>query len=120
MPKNFSRTRRLEEQILQETAAIIYYHVKDPRMGFITLTDVELNKDLRYATVYYTVLEEKEKNPTQEALKHSKGFIRTELAKCLTMYQVPELIFKYDTNIERGAHIANIIDQISQKEKKDL
>ncbi|MBN3859801.1 30S ribosome-binding factor RbfA [Neisseriaceae bacterium PsAf] len=118
MTKNFTRADRLEEQILKDVADIIYHEVKDPRLGYITVTDVEVSKDLKHATVYYTVLEDKDKISTQDALESSKGFIRSALAKRLTMYQVPDLSFKYDTSIERGANISNLIDQINQKDKQ--
>ncbi|QRN41116.1 MAG: 30S ribosome-binding factor RbfA [Neisseriaceae bacterium] len=119
MTKNFTRASRLEEQIFKDVADIIYKEVKDPRLGYVTVTGTDVSKDLKNATIHYTVLEDKDRISTQEALESSKGFIRSSLAKRLTIYQVPNLSFKYDTSIERGANISNLIDKINQQDKKE-
>ncbi|MFH4354077.1 MAG: 30S ribosome-binding factor RbfA [Neisseriaceae bacterium] len=117
MKKNFSRAERLKEQILKEIAEIIYHSVKDPGMGFTTFTEVELTKDLQHATVYYTVLDQKDKSGTYQALERSKGFVRSELAKRLTLYHVPNLSFSYDSSIEQGEKIVRILGQLYPNEK---
>ena len=116
MTKNHNRVRRLEDQILKELADILYHKVKDPRLGFITLTDIELSKDLKHATAYYTVMENKDKGPTQYALESSRGFVRSELAKRLDIYQVPELTFRYDTSIEHGENIERLLQQLEKEQ----
>jgi ribosome-binding factor A len=113
------RGKRLEEQILHELADIIYHKVKDPRLGFITLTEVQLSKDNQHATVYYTVMQDKDKERSSYALESSRGFIRSELAHRLNVYKVPTLSFHYDSSVEHGAVIENLLQKIHQEQESN-
>ena len=120
MQKSFSRTDRLEEQILQETADIIRSDLNDPRLGFVTLTAIKISKDLQHARIFYTTLEEEGKHnqykTSQVALTSARGYIRSALARRLNLYQIPQLNFTYDESVERGAAITTLLQNI----KNDL
>lgn len=115
--KSSRRGKRLEEQILHELADIIYHKVKDPRLGFITLTEVQLSKDNQHAAVYYTVMQDKDRECSSRALDSSRGFIRSKLAHRLNIYKVPNLSFHYDSSAEHGAVIENLLQQIHQEQE---
>ena len=102
--------------IQRELSDIIQMEVKDPAIGFCTITGVEVTNDLSIAKVYVPFLN---KNPQKrmEALQHSKGFIRTLLAKRLTVRKCPELQFVIDTSIEYGNKIESIIEELNQQKK---
>ncbi|TKW74989.1 MAG: 30S ribosome-binding factor RbfA, partial [Staphylococcus hominis] len=100
------RAERVGEQMKKEVMDIINNKVKDPRVGFITITDVELTNDLSQAKVFLTVLgNKKEVNDTFKALDKAKGFIRSELGSSMRLPIVPELFFEYDESIEYGNKI---------------
>jgi ribosome-binding factor A len=110
------RSVRLAETIKEEVARIILEEIKDPRIGFITLTDVEVAEDLRYAKLYVSIMgsEETVKN-SLEALNRASGFIRSELGKAVRLRYVPEISFKYDKSIEQGAHISKLLREVGLK-----
>ena len=113
MDKKIERMRQI---ILEEISLIVQNEVKNNRLGFVTITDVRLNGDQSIATVYVNFLGSEEREEAgMEALEHSKGFIRTELAKRLTTRTVPELKFEIDTSLEKGNRIENIIKEINKK-----
>ena len=112
---------RLNQAILKEITQIIQYELKDPKVGFVTITDVEVSNEHSYASVYVTFLGKKERNDAGiKALNRAKGFIRTELSKRLSIRRVPELTFKIDASMERQHRIDELImsihkdDEISQ------
>lgn len=110
------KKERLNNIIQRELSDIIQMEVKDPAIGFCTITGVEVTNDLSIAKVYVSFLN---KNPQKrmEALQHSKGFIRTLLAKRLTVRKCPELQFVIDTSIEYGNKIESIIEELNQQKK---
>jgi len=82
MPKDFPRARRIADQIQRELADIIRFELKDPRIGMITLTDVEVSQDYAHARVFFTVLADAQQtDETREALQHASGFLRSQLAR---------------------------------------
>ncbi len=113
--RSYQRTDRVKEQILRELAELTRSGLKDPRAGMITLTDVELARDYSHATIYYTVLDDATREVTQEALEHAKGYLRSELARRISVFRTPELNFVYDESIERGRSISHLIDQVAQE-----
>lgn len=118
MPKDFPRTRRVAEQIQRELAEIIRLELKDPRVGMITLTDVEVTADYSHAKVYFTIFgDEAKAASTQSALDHAAGFLRSELAHRLKFRTVPQLHFRYDTSVERGMRLSSLIDQAVASDK---
>jgi ribosome-binding factor A len=98
--------------VKEEVASIIMNRLKDPRLGFITVTEARVSNDLRNAKIYVSVLEEAKKTETLKILTSSAGFIRSELAKRLKMKFTPELIFKFDETIEYSAKIDKMLKEI--------
>lgn len=117
MAKEFSRTRRLGEQIQRELAELIQRELQDPRVGFVTVSAVDVSRDLAHARVYITEMgESSHRDETLNALNHAAGFLRRELGRRLSVRHVPDLKFTYDISIERGAHLESLIEQAVSKE----
>jgi len=92
--------------------------VKDPHIGFVTITDVEVSKDLQTAKIYYTILgDEKQVNDSSQALNRVSRFIKKQLGKKLRMRYIPDIIFKYDHSIEYGAKIDYILSHLKDCER---
>ncbi|WP_270171785.1 30S ribosome-binding factor RbfA [Paenibacillus sp. SYP-B4298] len=109
------RVGRVGEQIKKELSLIIQQELKDPRIGFITVTGVEVTSDLSQAKVYLSVLgSEEQKEETLKALGRGNGFLRSELGKRMKLRHTPELIFKFDSSIEYGSHIEALLEQINK------
>ena len=118
--RGYARQDRVQEQIMRDLAELTRTGLKDPRAGFITITEVELTRDYSHATVWYTVMDEKTREVTAEALDNAKGHLRSELAKRIKVFKTPELHFEYDESIERGMNISSLIDQAnSEKPVRD-
>ncbi len=112
MPKDFSRTRRIAEQIQRELAELVQLELKDPRIGLVTLTDVEVSQDYAHAKIYFTLLgEARQVPPALLGLQHAAGFLRSQLAHRLQTRVVPQLHFIYDSSVERGVKLAHLIDE---------
>lgn len=112
------RVGRVGEQIKKELSQIIQTELKDPRIGFITVTGVEVTGDLSQAKVYLSVLgSDEQKEATLKALGSGSGFIRSELGKRIRFRHIPELIFKFDSSIEYGSRIESILEQINNGSK---
>lgn len=95
---------RVGEEIKREVSSIIATEVKDPRLGMLSITDVDVSRDLSFAKVYFSMLgAEEEREKTLEGLNRAKGFIRTELAKRLRVRHTPEITFHFDPSLEQGA-----------------
>ena len=109
--RGYARQDRVQEQIMRDLAELTRTGLKDPRAGFITITEVELTRDYSHATVWYTVMDEKTREVTAEALDNAKGHLRSELAKRIKVFKTPELHFEYDESIERGMNISSLIEQ---------
>lgn len=107
------RQKKLADQIKKQVSLIIDRKLKDPRKGFITLTGVKLSRDLRIASIYYTILgNEEQHKKSQQALESAKNFIRSELAPNLKLRYTPELRFFYDDSLEYSEHIENLLKKI--------
>lgn len=101
--------------IQKEISEIIQFELKDPKIGFITITDVIVSGDLSIAKVYVSFLgQEARKEAGMKALERSKGFIRTQLAKRMTVRKVPQLIFLHDHALENGNKIERIIADLNK------
>jgi ribosome-binding factor A len=110
------RIARLREEIKRDAGDIIH-KMKDPRLGFVTVTDVEVTRDLRYATVYVSIFGESEAvQQSLAALTSGTGFVRSELGKRLKLRYTPELAFKLDESAQRGAAIDALIAKLHQNE----
>ncbi len=114
-----NRSRRLAELLKEEISDIILREVKDPRIGFVSLTDVEVSGDLRHAKVFVSVIgSDKERQDTMAGLEQATGFIRKLVGERITVYHTPEIIFRYDDSIEHGIHITQLIEEVRAEEKK--
>ncbi|MCR6111075.1 30S ribosome-binding factor RbfA [Bacillus sp. A301a_S52] len=112
------RANRVGEQIKKELTDIIQRGLKDPRIGFVTVTDVEVTGDLQQATAFITVFgEEEEKEKTLQALEKAKGFIRSEIGKRIQLRKTPELTFSFDKSIEQGNRIDALLRKLNEEEK---
>lgn len=102
--------------IQKEVSEIIQFQLKDPKIGFITITDVTVTGDLSIAKVYVSFLGQQAREEAgMKALDRSKGYIRSELAKRMTIRKVPQLVFKIDDALEKGNKIEKIIHKINSK-----
>ena len=112
MPREFSRSSRLAEQIQRDLSELIRLEVRDPRVGLVTVTEVEVSRDLSHAKVYVTALAGADQAAQSiQALQRAAGFLRSRLAQSLTARTVPELHFVYDESVERGIKLSRLIDQ---------
>ena len=104
---------RVADQIQRDLAELIRAEAKYPRIGFVTITDVEVTPDYAHAKVYYSVFPDtpEQKARTLEGLAASKGFLRGRLGRLLTIHQTPDLHFVLDESVARGAAISALIDQ---------
>ena len=107
-----ARRARIADQIQRELADLIRLEVRDPRVGLVTVTGVELSRDQSHAKVFITALgSASEASGALEGLRRAAGFLRTSLAHRLTTRTVPELSFSYDESIERGIRLTRLIDE---------
>jgi len=111
MAKEYSRSQRVASQIQRELAQLIQFEVKDPRVGLVTVSGVDVSRDYSYAKVYVTVMDDDcDVNEMVKALNNAAGFLRRELRKSLTMRSVPQLQFLYDASVQHGANLSALID----------
>ena len=121
MAKHFARGDRVAEQIRRDLVDLIRLEVKDPRVGFVTITDVEVTPDYAHAKVYFTTLEGDAAVPElTEGLKRASGFLRRELGRRIRIHTTPELHWVYDRSIERGAELSALIDKAVQSSNQAL
>lgn len=112
MPQDFSRAARVADQIQRDLSGLIRQEVKDPRIGLVTITAVEVSRDLSHAKVYVSSLAGAEScEQSVQALQHASGFLRSQLAQTLKIRSIPQLHFVYDASVERGARLSQLIDQ---------
>ena len=112
------RPERVQEALRQELSRIVQNDIKDPRLGFLTITKVELTKDLRYAKVYFSVLgESKDKYLALKGLNSAKGYIKGLLSDRIKLRFMPEIAFKIDESLEHTKAIYDILDKL--KKEKD-
>jgi len=110
------RVGRVGEQIKKELSHIIQTEIKDPRVGFLTVTGVDVTNDLSQAKVFLSILgSDEDKNNAVKALTKATGYIRSELGKRIRLRKVPELIFKIDTSIDYSSRIENLLHQIKEE-----
>jgi ribosome-binding factor A len=113
------RKEKVQDTIQREVSDIIRNELKDPRLGFVTITSVEVTDDLRNAKIYFSVLgKEEDYKKTEEALKSSLGFIRTQLAGRIQLRFAPEIMFRADKSSVYSARIDQVLDEIKELDKK--
>ncbi|MFZ2855237.1 MAG: 30S ribosome-binding factor RbfA [Rhodocyclaceae bacterium] len=112
MNKGYSRKDRVSEQIRRELAELIRTELKDPRVGMISLTDVEVTADYAHAKVYFSTLAGGDNLPSVlTGLQKASGFLRRELGKRISIHMTPQLHFVFDQSLERGADLSKLIDE---------
>lgn len=112
------RANRVAEQMKKELGGIISQKLKDPRIGFVTVTDVEVTGDLQQATIFISVLgNESEKEATLAGLMKAKGFIRTEIGQRIRLRKTPEIEFAFDDSVEYGNRIESLLRQVNKEEE---
>jgi ribosome-binding factor A len=110
-----ARARRLAERVKEIVASSLEFEVKDPRLGFVTITDVRVTPDLREATVFYTVLgDESEQAATAAALESAKGVLRTEVGRQTGIKHTPSLAFVLDALPDTARHIDDLLRQAAE------
>lgn len=115
---NYKRTERIGDQIKSEVSDIIARRLNDPRIGFVTVTAVEVSEDLRHAKVFVSVYgDEKVKDQTMKGLKSAAGFIRGEVGHRLSIKFTPEIVFNLDRSMEKAEHVLGILGEIEKAEK---
>ncbi|KAF0221694.1 MAG: ribosome-binding factor [Geobacteraceae bacterium] len=116
----FKRSEKVAEAIHEMVSELLVKGLKDPRIGFVTVTGVKVTDDLHLATVYFTVIgNDEEKKATEQGLNSARGFIRKEMGKSLRMRYVPDLVFKYDVSVAYGNRIESLIREIHTTEEGD-
>jgi len=118
MAKDFTRSDRVAQQMQRELADLIRTELKNPHVGFVTLTGVDVTRDLSHAKIFYTLLQG-DPVETQRALVRSAGFLRNELSRRIKLFKMPELHFEYDHSVERGVSLDKLIDQAMQQTGPD-
>jgi ribosome-binding factor A len=112
------RVNRVGEQMKKELGDIISRKIKDPRVGFVTVTDVQVTGDLQQAKVYISVLgDEQQREDTLKGLAKAKGFIRTEIGQRIRLRKTPELIFEFDETMAYGNRINSLIHELQRDEQ---
>lgn len=112
------RPERLKGLLQAELSDIIHNSLKDPRVGFASVTSVEVSNDLRHVKAFVSVLgESSEREATLEALNRAAGFIRTEIGRRISLRHTPEIIFRPDDSIAHGTHINSLLRQLRAEEQ---
>lgn len=112
-----TRQEKVRELLKAEVSEIIHRELKDPRIGFVTVTDTDVSPDLSHARIFISVLgSEDERNATMKALRSASGFVRTEFAKRAAMKSIPQIEFRFDESIEHGARIFELLENIKREE----
>ena len=114
--RQYKRSARFNSLLQEEISSIIRTRLKDPRIGFLSITHVEATEDLRSAKVYVSVLQEDEEESTLEGLRNASGIVRSELLRRLRIRRVPQLRFLADRNIAYSIHIGEVLDGLKTDE----
>lgn len=120
MPKQFSRSRRVAELVQQELARLIQRQITDPRLGMITVANIDISRDLQNAKVFVTSLGGDAKvEELLKTLNDMAGHFRYELSQVLSLRVVPKLKFVFDSSIERGSRLSALIDSLHKDSMDD-
>lgn len=114
-----SRLEKINEELKREISEIVQYKLKDPRLGLVTITGVEITPDLKYAKVYFSVLgSAQEEAKAEQGLKSSAGYVRRLIGEAIKIRYTPELIFKLDKSAEYSVNIFKKLEEIKNESKK--
>ncbi|MBR0573252.1 30S ribosome-binding factor RbfA [Pasteurella atlantica] len=121
MAKEFTRSDRVAQELQKEVAIILQREVKDPRVGMVTVSDVEISRDLAYAKIFVTFLFDEDDSVVErglEGLNQASGYIRNLVAKAMRLRIVPELRFFYDQSLVEGMRMSNLVSDVIRKDKQ--
>lgn len=119
-PREFNRSERVAGQMRRDLAKLIQQEVKDPAVGFVSLSDVEVTRDLAHAKVFITVFEPEKAKESLQALRRAASFLRRRLGQELRLRHVPELHFVHDDSVEKGSHIDDLIAKARKADQDRL
>jgi ribosome-binding factor A len=120
MARAYQRSQRVGDQIQRELAQLILQDVKDPRVGMVTITGVEVTKEFEHATVYVTVLgDDADVKKTLEGLNQARGFLRRELARRVKLRIAPDLHFTHDKTVSNAMRLSALIDSVAPGRRDD-
>lgn len=121
MAKDYSRTQRVGDQMQRELAVLIQREIKDPRLGLVTITAVEVSRDLSHAKVFVTVMGKDDPEQVRlnlEILSEAAGYLRMLLGKLMKVRSIPQLHFHYDASIRRGAELSALIERAVAEDRR--
>lgn len=114
MAQEYNRTERVADYLRRELATLIQFEMRDPRVAMVSITEVEVSKDLAHARVFFTVLGKdsaEDAKPVTDALNRAAGFLRSQLSRDSTMRTVPALKFEFDSSVGRGRYMEDLIER---------
>ncbi len=120
MAREFSRTSRVADHLQRELAGLIQRELRDPRIGMVSVTGVDVSRDMGYAKVYYTVLSADDGDNVEEVtavLNKAAGFLRSQLARDSAMRSVPQLRFYFDASVGRGRYLEDLISKATDADR---
>lgn len=121
MAKPFGRVQRVADFLRRELSSLIQQQLRDPRLGMVSITDVEVSKDLAHARVFVTILgcdSIEQAQDSVDVLNNASGFLRSEIARMLTMRVAPALKFIFDDSVQRGVQMSSLIDQAIKSDQQ--
>ena len=119
MPREYPRARRIEEQLKRLLSDLVRREVKDPRVGLITITSAEVSRDLTHANIYFTPFAGAgDAAAALEALQHASGFLRHQVRNQMRLRVAPELVFRIDDSVERGARLSALINDAVESDRR--
>ena len=119
MPREFLRSDRMAEQLRRELAEIVRDEIKDPRLGFVSFTEVRMSRDLSHAVIYCSLLNSEKQQEAIDVLNRAVGFIRKEIGRRIRARIVPTLKFTIDESVERGVEMDDLISKAVSRDKKN-
>ena len=120
MAKEYSRTQRVADYLQRELAALIQHELRDPRIGMVSITGVNVSRDLGHAKIYFTVLgcdSGDDASESTEALNKAAGFLRSQLSRDSNMRSVPQLRFYFDSSVGQGRHLEDLIRKAADADR---
>jgi ribosome-binding factor A len=121
MAKEYSRTARVADHLQRELAGLIQREVRDPRVGMVNITGVDVSRDMGHAKVYYTVLSSDDSDEAKEStavLNKAAGFLRSQLSRDSSMRSVPQLRFYFDNSVGRGRYLEDLISKAADADRE--
>lgn len=121
MAKEYARTQRVADYLQRELAALIQHEVRDPRVGMVSITGVDVSRDLGHARVYYTLMgadSPDDASESTEALNKAAGFLRSQLSRDSNMRMVPQLRFYFDSSVGRGRNLEDLIRRAADADRE--